>query len=628
MRCWVLLSGLLLLVGCGNPVSLRTVDFVDTEQRLWRTSATAGEASERTLMILRRFDLEGVYRASPEEALLALEEKCKGQETPYDVIWAFADLAIGRGVELEGRDPERAAAWYLAAAGASYDALFRHDVGVDQAFDLHYAQIRRIYNQAVSQYVVLLQREGGVGLVAHRRRLSNHAVDVEIGEPPEAWPADFFELMVPAYALDVKGMRSRHLVSGFGAAMTGLRESPVKGPLDGFYPPEGKIQPVTAVIHFGAFGPRADDDDLWERDARLVFYCPRRTPRIAIDWMEVPLEADFTAPYGMLLERADLRRWSRIGLLNVERAVERSGVYMLEPYDPEKIPILMVHGLMSSPLAWLELTNELQGDPEIRSRYQVWHYLYPTGLPYLYSGSRMKRAIDDLFQAVDPEDDDPATQGLVVIAHSMGGLLTRTAVSESGTVLWDRMFTEPPHELAGTPNQIYEALDVLMFEPEPYIDRVIFIATPHRGSDTAHHWYSRLGSVFVNLPDDFETLMRGLAAANRERLTAGARRLFEGGGVTSIQALGSGSPIILSLADLPIAEGITYHTIVGDRGRGDGVRSSDGVVRFTSSYLEGAASTLVVPSGHDAHAHPRAVAEVRRILGEHWRGRDSVLARR
>jgi len=53
---------------------------------------------------------------------------------------------------------------------------------------------------------------------------------------------------------------------------------------------------------------------------------------------------------------------------------------------------------------------------------------------------------------------------------------------------------------------------------------------------------------------------------------------------------------------------------MGDRGKGDAPNSSDGVVSYWSSHMEGAQSELIVPAGHPAHQNLQAIEEVRRIL--------------
>jgi hypothetical protein len=71
---------------------------------------------------------------------------------------------------------------------------------------------------------------------------------------------------------------------------------------------------------------------------------------------------------------------------------------------------------------------------------------------------------------------------------------------------------------------------------------------------------------------------------------------------------------VKAINTIPITPGIPYHTIMGDRGKGDAPNSSDGVVPYWSSHMKGAQSELIVPSGHAAHQNPQAIEEVRRIL--------------
>jgi len=70
-----------------------------------------------------------------------------------------------------------------------------------------------------------------------------------------------------------------------------------------------------------------------------------------------------------------------------------------------------------------------------------------------------------------------------------------------------------------------------------------------------------------------------------------------------------------------MAKRIPYHSIIGDRGRGDTPNSSDGVVPYWSSHLDGAESEQIVPSGHPAHRDPQAIAEMVRILKKHIAGK-------
>src|SRR4029079_4430724 len=80
------------------------------------------------------------------------------------------------------------------------------------------------------------------------------------------------------------------------------------------------------------------------------------------------------------------------------------------------------------------------------------------------------------------------------------------------------------------------------------------------------------------------------------------------GKLNSVSALSPRMPTLQILCGLPYAHPVQVHSIIGDRGRtGPLEQSSDGIVPYTSSHLDGVASELVVPAGHSAFRHPRAL---------------------
>ena len=82
----------------------------------------------------------------------------------------------------------------------------------------------------------------------------------------------------------------------------------------------------------------------------------------------------------------------------------------------------------------------------------------------------------------------------------------------------------------------------------------------------------------------------------------------------SVDSLSPKSRFLNAMNTIPMTSGVPYNTIIGDRGRGDSPNSSDGVVPYWSSHMNGSQSELIVPSGHGAHQNPQAIVEVLRIL--------------
>jgi hypothetical protein len=192
----------------------------------------------------------------------------------------------------------------------------------------------------------------------------------------------------------------------------------------------------------------------------------------------------------------------------------------------------------------------------------------------------------------------------------MGGMVSRLLVTDPGDRIWLDYFGKPPAETRnlGASKQMLE--DALVFNHSPGIQRVIFISTPHRGSNLATFWGGRLIASLVKPPK----LLADIRAKMLSVVTVDRAALRLNRAPNSIDTLAPNNRFVLEMNKFPITPGIPYHSIMGDRGRGDTPNSSDGVVPYWSSHLDGAQSELIVPSGHGAHETPQAIAEVTRIL--------------
>src|SRR5262249_51570683 len=155
---------------------------------------------------------------------------------------------------------------------------------------------------------------------------------------------------------------------------------------------------------------------------------------------------------------------------------------LIRPYEPHKIPVVMVHGLISTPLAWIPMLNELLRDPLIQDNYQFMLYMYPTGAPIPIAAASLREGLVQAKQLYDPDGRDPAFERMVLLGHSMGGLLSRTMAVSSGDQLW-RLYSDRNFEDVLGPREFLDELRrYFFFEPLPFVSRVVFLATPHRGS--------------------------------------------------------------------------------------------------------------------------------------------------
>jgi pimeloyl-ACP methyl ester carboxylesterase len=325
-----------------------------------------------------------------------------------------------------------------------------------------------------------------------------------------------------------------------------------------------------------------------------------------------PLAGDFSTSVAMFLVREQPEKLGLTRLLHPDKYKDTALLYRLQPYDPKKIPILFVHGLQDTSATWMPMFNVLLDDPQIRDNYQFWFFTYPSGYPFPYSAALLRHDLD-LFDKAYP-DHKPIT----IIGHSMGGLLTRLMLTDSGDEMWRYLFNRSPAETDLSREDKELLTSVLIFKHRPDINRAIFLSTPHRGSDMATNWIGKIATRLVHLPATLVKAGQDMTTAASE--THGGFHLRRM--PNSIDTLSPTSSFVVSMNRRPLASGIPYYQIIGDRGKGDSPNSSDGVVAYWSSHLDGAKSTRVVPSGHPSHQNPEGIEEVRRILKLNLRGRS------
>jgi pimeloyl-ACP methyl ester carboxylesterase len=348
--------------------------------------------------------------------------------------------------------------------------------------------------------------------------------------------------------------------------------------------------------------------------ASLECYSVNTTANVQIGEQVVPLEGDTTAPVAYMMNQATF--W-QIGRLQFLSPVERipTDVYLSQPYEPGKVPVVFVHGTFSSPVWWAEMANTLRADEELSARCQFWFFIYNSGNPVAFSADRLRMALKAKVQELDPEGKDPALQQIVVIGHSQGGLLTKLTATDTGQRLWEAMTTNrPAADLKLTPEQRALLKRYTVYEPLPFVKRTIFIATPHRGSFRAGWFMRGLARRFITLPYDLMDAAEEFLQLSDELQLP---REFRGQIPTSIDTMSPDNKWLLALADIPLAPGVAGHSIIAVRGNGDYRQGNDGWVTFQSAHVDYVESEFIVRSGHSCQSEPATIEEVRRILHEH-----------
>jgi len=400
---------------------------------------------------------------------------------------------------------------------------------------------------------------------------------------------------------------------GLGADLAIIRAQPRLKPADRLIPREATLN-ATAVLR--------PDLDAWLGTRKgtppadqLELIDPLREATIRVDGITLPLTGNFAAANTLANEIQEARGpYALAGFAQPSRMLEKADIKLLEPYQPGKIPVLFVHGLLDDPFLFSDMIVSLYRTPGFVDRYQIWVYRYPTGVTFLRTASLLREDLREAFDLLDPESRDPALKNMVVIAYSMGGLLSKLQVTSSGDRIWNEASNFPLESIT-TPDSTRTLLrQMFFFEPSPNIRRVIFIATPHGGSPLAGSIVGRLATRIVQRPTDSQQMVAQIARDNPGVL----KPLLQGRLPSSIDMLRDDNPLLPVLRRLNFSPNVTLHTIAGHGPHPPERAKGDLVVPLESSHIEGAASEVLVPANHtNIYYQPETIAEVRRILAEH-----------
>jgi len=459
---------------------------------------------------------------------------------------------------------------------------------------------RNIYNFAAARIVQDTER---AGLEPWRHPI---AIDTDEGKyvfsSPKPVDADHdpsrYDLF-PTDTLKIGGgfFKSYSTVSGIGAPIVAVGRTEMPH-FRQQYKFRRVYAPVTAVIKFSG------------REAHLEFVDPFKTERVTLNKRVFRLAADFDAPTALLIARERPERLGLSRVVNPGAYADTAMLCQLQHFDPARTPVIFVHGLQETGASWAPMIDTLRNDPWIRAHYQFWFFSYPSGYPYPYAAALFRQNLDGIERAF------PNHKPFVLIGHSMGGMICRLMITDAGDKIWRNFFSTPPAKTPLAPETRKLLEESLVFNHRPDVQRSIFISTPHRGSKLASGWIGRIGAALVKTPRLFTSVYNATKPLLVDDPAARPLKRMP----NSVDTLEPNDRFVQAVNKLPIARGIPYDSIMGDRGRGDTPNSSDGVVPYWSSHLDGAQSELIVDSGHDAQTNPEATKEVARILRENLAG--------
>ena len=580
--------------------------------------------SERTQQLLRSYNLLERLKSRPGDVIAWLQ-KLVSSSPGMDEVHALAEVSkLQADWHFQNGNFRQANKLYAGAVLYSHRFLFDNKLNLKRnAYDPQFRSICDIYNGSLEAVMRELCKSG---------QLTNGASimigDEDLGMMAEVrfegrWKNQTFERFELVSDYKTEGLANQYHTYGLGVPLIAVLENQASpSPAQKYYPPSLTL-PMTAFCEVQPQASFASESGKIQHSALIRLFDPLERKTIQHLDRTIPLESDITTPLAYHLKDPLLNQsvLATATLLNAQLADKIHGVYMLEPYNPNKIPVVMVHGLWSSPVTWTQMFNDLRAIPEIQNNYQFWFYSYATGQPFPISAGQMREDLAEVQRELDPHGSSQALQQMVLVGHSMGGLVSRMQAIDSGNEFWDIAGQGSIKDLQGNQQAIGRINKTLFFNANPAIKRIVTIATPHQGSEFANATARWLSEKIISLPELATDETLKLARENPAILSN--PQILTG---TSIDSLAPTSPWFSALNHIAPQPSTKFHTIVGrlekkhflpfsDSSNDPG---SDGVVSVTSAQYKYAETNAFVPEEHSSiHFHPQCILEVRRILMSH-----------
>ncbi len=479
--------------------------------------------------------------------------------------------------------------------------------------------------QRYNDSLLLLLRRYRVDVLKHAKR--SHAPYILPGievaheaNSPSMPLREVYDDMVPAVDVRTQSLEEHYVVPGLGVPLVGIipagkvEKVREKGNLFNIHS-RGTVRTLTAILEFPSSPAKP----------RLRFIPRHRQEYVRVGRMSYPLAGDFSAAIELYWNLTRVKEGRFLGLLRPQQLRDVTGLSCIEGYSPDKIPVILTHGLMSSAGTFDNLVNRLVSDAEIRSRYQFWYFNYPTGVTWTVSAAAYRQALEEVRRRVDPRCSNKNWDKMVVAGHSMGGLITHYS-----------QCVKPWQMLQGTPsaNPFKPYLSERYVDkpiPVPQYDRfrkdyffrpvkagmVIYMATPHRGAPLARYRLVSSLMQLVRLPENLVSEVVSIVTLQQDSVLLNPKQVTEW--FTSVGQLSPDSYSIRGLQGLEVRQVPTL-SIIGDRGRRNSPRSSDGVVPYWSSHLNWG-SEVIVPADHSVQDVPETAEYLKKALKDYLKNR-------
>jgi pimeloyl-ACP methyl ester carboxylesterase len=593
------------VTGCAPLVGLKRLSPRDVGRSYTSNVLSTDDLSDATRIALRRHNLFEQFDDEPEAALARLHAIAVGESASGDDLFALAELSFFHG-QRSGKQ-----SYYLAAVVYAFAFLFPEDVTQQPAaMDPRYRWSCDIYDRGLTLGFKEAKGENLEPRAGHYP-LPFGVLDVQFDQADLTWGGRRLKDFVPVSEFEVIGLRNRYRSYGIGAPLAAATErADTVEPGDDFVGPFVRI-PLTAVLLLDHPRQQLTGTEI-HGTLRLIAASTAET--IAIGTETVPLEIDRTAPLATSLAASSLLENELANFLGAATGIHGQSILAARaPFQPDRIPVVFVHGTNSSPARWADMLNDLEADAWVRQHYQFWFFKYDSGNPIAYSAMLLRRALRKAVQTYDPQGQDPCLQHMVVIGHSQGGLLTKMTAIDSGDRFWRNASNKPFDQLQVSEETRALLREAMFVEPLPFVSRVVFVATPHRGSYLAGpQIVRRLAQKLVSMPSTL--LQTGTDLFSRDDLKPYLKMQTL---PTAIDNMAPGHPFIRTIAEIPVAPGVHAHSIIAVDGGIPREGGGDGVVKYLSAHIDGVESEVIINSAHSCQSNADTIDEVDRILHLH-----------
>lgn len=605
----LLLIGLL-ISGCSSKISVDRVDTQTAYAIQIRNALSSGEPSQASKTVLRRKGLRDRFDLNPVGVLAELHRTLNPRED-IDQLFALSELSFLTGDQTGDRSH------YLASAVYAWALLFPGDSGgarlpeADARLRLTYD----LYNQAIIKALATDAPDGEIRLAPGTYKLPFGTLRLGLNPEGLEWGGYRLEHLLPTTTLAVDGLRNRYHKLGLGAPLAAsLSRDAVHKVVGSERVGINTKVPVTLLMRLD--NPR-QTLSRGPINGQLQVLAADQAKTVDVDGLHRPLESDTTAAIAYQVDQSSLYDMEISGFMSggilrkfQRQSQESDGLFTFRPYRKGLIPIVLVHGTASSPARWAELINELQADPHIQERYQIWIFTYDSGNPIGISAGRLRAALTNAVQEFDPRGQDAAIRNMVVIGHSQGGLLTKLTTIDSGDRFWKILSDKPLSELKLDKETQTMIQQTMFYTPLPFVKRVVFIATPHHGALLASGRIGSMAAKLVTLPFNlFGKAAEMITQTGEERLVNHIRNP-----PTAVDNMNPDNPALKVLSSIPVPRQTPAHSIIAVDGNGPKESGDDGVVAYRSAHIDEAVSEKVVRWNHSCQAQPEVIEEVRRIL--------------